>query len=409
MVSKRAFHLPIMTAIPLLGFASGLPLVLTDSTLKLWIQDAKIPIQTIGFFSLVQLPYNLKFLWAPLLDRYALPLFGRRRGWLLLSQFLLALALCAMALGDPAGKLSILAALAFGVAFVSASQDTVTDAWRTEILPRTQQATGTTTHIFAYRIGILLASAGALAIADRWGWSCTYLLMGLAMALGPIGTLLADEPASIAAPRTLKEAVVEPFRDFLTRRGALWALTFIVLYKVGDQLANSLASNFLRQVGYSKTLLGGVMKGVGLPSLIIGGYLGAYLMNRWTLRKALLIFGFLQIASILVLLLPVATGPRVPSLMAAIALENLGFGMGVSAYMTLIMRMCNLRFTATQFSLLTSLAALPRTLLAAPAGIAAKALGWPAYFIICALAALPGLALLAWYESWGVPEPPPSE
>jgi len=402
--SSRLSSVPVTYPLICLGFASGLPLILTDSTLKLWIQDAKVPLQTIGFFALVQLPYNLKFLWAPLLDRYALPFLGRRRGWLLVTQILIAGALAAMAFGDPVGRLSLLAALACGVAFLSASQDIVSDAWRTETLPRSQQATGTTTHIAAYRVAILMASAVALTLADHFGWRVTYLVMACSMLPGILGTLLAKEPNDAGAPRNLRDAVVEPFRNFLSRPGALWALLFIVLYKVGDQLASSLTPNFLRQVGFSKTLLGTVMKGVGLPALIIGGYLGALLMKRWPLRKALFVFGLVQIAAILVLLVPLATGPRVGALIASIGLENLGFGMGVSAYMTLIMRLCDLRFTATQFSLLTSVAALPRTFLAAPMGIAAKHMGWKGYFILCAFTALPALLMLSRYDRWGVSE-----
>ena len=397
----RVFGPRDWTSLLLLGFASGLPLVLTDSTLKLWIQDAGVSIQAIGFFSLVQLPYNLKFLWSPLLDRYVPPFLGRRRGWLILTQLLLVVALGALAFGDPRGNLSLLAGLAFGVAFLSASQDIASDAWRTEILPKADQGTGITTHIAAYRVAILAASAGALTLADLAGWRATYLVMAGCMMLGPIGTLLAREPEALDRPRTLKAAVLEPFRNFLGREGAGLALLFIVLYKLGDQLATSLAPNFLRSMGFSKTAIGTATKGVGLPALLLGGYLGGWLMRRWSLRKSLFVFGVVQIVAILALLIPAAVGPRIPALVVAIGLENLGFGMGVAAYITLIMRLCDLRFTGTQFSLLTSLAALPRTLLAAPAGYAAVSYGWPGYFLLCAVAALPGLLLLALYEQWG--------
>jgi len=389
------------TSLLLLGFSSGLPLILTDSTLKVWIQDAGVPIQTIGFFSLVQLPYNLKFLWAPLLDRYVPPFLGRRRGWLIVTQSCLVLALGALAFADPKGRLSLMAALAFGVAFLSASQDIASDAWRTEILPKQDQGMGITTHIAAYRVAILAASAGALGLADLAGWRATYLAMAGCMMLGPLGALLAREPEGLVLPRTLKDAVVEPFRNFLGREGAGLALLFIVLYKLGDQLATSLTPNFLRSLGFSKTVIGSVMKGVGLPALIVGGYLGGWLMRRWSLRKALFVFGLVQMAAILALLIPASVGPRIPALVVAIGLENLGFGMGVAAYMTLIMRMCDLRFTGTQFSLLTSLAALPRTLIAAPAGFSAAFYGWSGYFLLCAMAALPGLLMLALYDRWG--------
>lgn len=392
------------SALALLGFGSGLPLILTDSTLKAWLKDAHVDLATIGFFALVQLPYNLKFLWAPLLDRFELPFLGRRRGWLFVTQAVLAVLLAGMAFRDPSGHLSLVAGLALGIAFVSASQDTVTDAWRTEFLPPHQQAMGTAVHVTAYRIGILAAGALALVLADRVGWRVAYLAMAGLMLLGLVGTLLAEEPGDVNAPRSLAEAVVEPFRAFLTRRGAWAALAFIILYKVGDQLASSLTVPYFMETGYSKSAIGLMTKGVGLAALISGGFISGWWMEKWPLKRGLLVCGVFQIASTLSLLLPAFLGPKLSVLGVALALENLGYGMGVTVYMTLIMRLCDRSYTATQFALLTSLAALSRSLLASPAGEVAKHTGWPIFFLICAVIALPGLLMLTRYERWGVPE-----
>ncbi|HJU84516.1 MAG TPA: MFS transporter [Holophagaceae bacterium] len=393
------------SALLLLGFGSGLPLLLTDSTLKSWLKLSGIDITVIGFFALAQLPYALKFLWAPFLDRYVPPFLGRRRGWLALTQALLVAILVAMAFGDPRGHLRLLAALALGLAFISASQDTVTDAWRTEYLPKDRQAMGTAVHVSAYRIAMVIASTGAGLIAARWGWRVTYLAMAAAMALGPVGTLLAKEPELDHPPRTLGEAVVEPFRVFLLRRGAWAALAFLVLYKIGDQLATSLTWPYFLDRGFSLAAVALMSKGVGIPALMAGGFLSGWWMSRWPLRRGLLVCGVFQVASTLSLLLPLYLGPKLPVLGLSIALENIGYGMGVTVFMTFMMRLCDRHYTATQFALFTSLTALARSLLASPAGLVVKHYGWAFFFGgICALAALPGLLMLLWWDRWGVPE-----
>ena len=399
--SPRSFGPRSWVALTLLGFSSGLPLALTDSTLKAWLREAGLDLQTIGFFALVGLPYNLKFLWAPFLDRYSLPLFGRRRGWMLVTQILLAGALFWMSQGDPNGNLAWIAALALGVAFLSASQDIVADAWRTESLPKAHQGTGVAIWIGAYRIALLAAGAGALIIAHQFGWKTAYQIMAALAFVGAAGTFIAEEPEVARPPKTLKEAVIEPWKDFLTRNGALFALGFIVLYKLGDQLATSLTIPFLLDCGYQKDAIGAITKGVGLPALIAGGLAGGFLMRSWPLRRSLFVFGIVQIFAVLSLLLP-ATLPKSNTLLSiVIAMENLGFGMGTSAYVALIMRLCNQAYTGTQFSLLTSVAALPRTLVASLAGDAAATYGWSSYFLMCAFAALPGMLLLGFWNRWG--------
>lgn len=395
------------SALSLLGFASGLPLLLTDSTLKSWLKLTGVDITVIGFFALVQLPYALKFLWAPLLDRFVPPFLGRRRGWLALTQGLLAAILVAMAFGDPHGHLRLLAALALGLAFVSASQDTVTDAWRAEILPADRQAMGTAVHVSAYRIAMIVASTGAALVAAWWGWRLTYLLMAGFMLLGLVGTWLAEEPRLDHAPRSLQEAVVEPFRVFLLRRGAWAALAFLVLYKIGDQLATSLTWPYFLDRGFSLAAVGLLSKGVGIPALMAGGFLSGWWMAKWPLRRGLLVCGLFQVASTLSLLLPLHLGPKLWVLGLSIGLENLGYGMGVTVFMTFMMRLCDRHYTATQFALFTSLTAVSRALLASPAGLVVKAEGWAFFFGgVCALSAIPGLLMLIWWDRWGTPEAP---
>lgn len=403
--SPRALAPSLWISLTLLGFASGLPLALTDSTLKAWLKESGLDLQTIGFFALVGLPYSVKFLWAPFLDRYALPFLGRRRGWILLTQLLIGGALALMAFGDPRFHTGLMAALALGVAFLSASQDIGADAWRTESLPKAHQGTGVAVWIGAYRVALLAAGAGALILAQTHGWRMTYLVMAGLTGLGALGTLVAPEPDARRTPRTLREAVLEPFRDFISRPGAVKVLLFIVLYKLGDQLASSLTVPFLLDRGFTKVLIGTLTKGVGLPALILGGLLGGWLMRTWPLRRALFLFGMLQVLAVLSLLLPALLPPNAALLGLTIALENLGFGMGTSAYVALIMRVCNPAYTGTQFSLLTSLAALPRTLVAAGVGDTAAHYGWPGFFVFCAAAALPGLLLLLDYPRWGPEEP----
>jgi PAT family beta-lactamase induction signal transducer AmpG len=309
-----------------------------------------------------------------------------------------------MSYGDPKGDLAWIAALALGVAFLSASQDIAADAWRTEALPKAHQGTGVAVWIGAYRVAMLAAGAGALIIAQHYGWKSAYQLMAALAFVGAIGTFLAHEPNDIRPPKTLKEAVVEPFKDFLSRRGAIYALGFIVLYKLGDQLATSLTMPFLVDAGYQKDAIGAITKGVGLPALIVGGLAGGFLMRNWPIRRSLFVFGIIQVFAVLSLLLPAMLPKHNALLSIVIAMENLGFGMGTSAYVALIMRLCNKAYTGTQFSLLTGIAASPRTLVASVVGLSAEVYGWAGYFIMCAFAALPGLLLLGLWDKWGPEE-----
>lgn len=396
-----------LSALVLLGFASGLPLYLTGSTLKAWMTEEGLDLRTIGIFSLVTLPYSLKFLWAPVLDRYVPPLLGRRRGWLLVAQAALALLLAALAASDPRASLGRIALLAVAVAFASASQDIATDAWRAEALPPSYLGMGNAIHIGAYRLAMLVSGAGALILADRLGWRATYLAMSALMAASALGTLLAESTDVVARPpRTLRAALVEPLRDFFSRPGFGEILAFCILYKIGDQLADSMTVPFLiRGMGFSLTVIGATTKTVGITFIIVGGLVGGALLLKLSLRRALWLFGFVQAGSILAFWALSRVGPSLGMLVGALALENLAFGMGGAAFAAFLMGQCDKRFTGTQYALLTSLMALSRGFLAAPMGELAKRLGWSGYFLFCAVIAIPGLLLLLRWDRWRIPEP----
>ncbi len=396
-----------LSALVLLGFASGLPLYLTGATLKAWLTKGGVDLVAIGAFSLVTLPYALKFLWAPLLDRYVPPFLGRRRGWLLITQGALAACLAALAFSDPRMSLGRIAFLATAVAFSSASQDIATDAWRAEVLPPSFLGLGNAIHIGAYRVAMLVSGALALILADHLGWKAMYLGMAGLMVLSVIGTLLAENTDDAAqAPRTLTEAVVGPWRNFLARPAFAEILAFCVLYKIGDQLADSMTMPFLiRGMGFSLTVIGATTKTVGIAFIIVGGLVGGWVLLKLSLRQALWLFGFVQAGSVLAFWALSRLGPKLGLLVGALALENLAFGMGGAAFAAFLMGQCDKRFTGTQYALLTSLMALSRSFLAAPMGELAEHLGWSGYFLFCAAAAIPGLLLLLRWERWGIQAP----
>lgn len=395
-----------LSALVLLGFASGLPLYLTGATLKAWLTKGGVDLAAIGAFSLVTLPYALKFLWAPLLDRYVPPFLGRRRGWLLITQGALAACLALLAFCDPRVSLGRIAFLATAVAFSSASQDIATDAWRAEVLPPSFLGLGNAIHIGAYRVAMLVSGALALILADHLGWRAMYLGMAGLMVLSVIGTLLAeDTDAATQTPRTLGEAVVGPWRNFFSRPAFGEILAFCVLYKIGDQLADSMTMPFLiRGLGFSLSVIGATTKTVGIAFIIVGGLVGGWVLLKVSLRRALWLFGFVQAGSVLAFWALSRLGPKLGLLVGALALENLAFGMGGAAFAAFLMGQCDKRFTGTQYALLTSLMALSRSFLAAPMGELAKLLGWSGYFLFCAAAAIPGLLLLLRWDHWRIPD-----
>ncbi len=378
------------------GFASGLPLALTGGTLQAWMTVSGVNLRTIGIFSLVGLPYTLKFLWSPLMDRYALPWLGRRRGWILFAQVLLFFTIVAMAFGSPQHDVWVVALLAICVAFFSASQDIVIDAYRTDLLREKERGAGTAIYVTGYRIAMLVSGGGALILSDRIGWKNTYLLMALFMIIGMIGTLCGPEPdIQVKAPKTLREAVWGPLKDFFSRHHAVTILFLIVLYKLGDAYAGTLTTAFLiRGAGFSPTDVGEVNKGLGLVSLIVGATIGGSLLVRLGLFRSLLFFGLLQAVSNLSFMLLAWAGKSYPMLIFAVAFENLAGGMGTSAFVAFLMGLCDHRYSATQFALLSSLAVLGRVFISPTSGYAVEWLGWANFFFLTALTALPGLGLL---------------
>ncbi|MFH1808089.1 MAG: AmpG family muropeptide MFS transporter [Pseudomonadota bacterium] len=379
----------------LTGFSSGLPLLLTGSTLQAWLVDAKVDLTSIGLFALVGLPYTLKFLWAPLLDRFVPPYLGRRRGWMLSVQLVLVLAIAGLGLADPTTHPWHIAALALLLAFMSATQDIVLDAYRRELLPEAELGLGSSLFVNGYRVAMLASGAMALFLADLLPWHSVYLIMAGFMGVGIVTTLLAPEPQVDAPPpRTLREAVVEPFVDFFRRPGALTILSFILLYKIGDQMASSMTTPFVLGLGFSKTQLAAVVKTFGMAATIGGGFAGGLLMLRMGIRRALWLFGIAQASAILGYAGLAQLGPVTWGLALAITLEMLTAGMGTSAYVAYMASLTNKRFTATQYALFSSLMGIPRVFAAAPTGWIAAHLGWSGYFVFCTLAAIPGLALL---------------
>ena len=394
----------------LLGFASGLPLFLTGSTLKLWLTDEGLSLGTIGLFSFVTLPYSLKVLWAPFLDRFALPWLGRRRGWMLLMQGGMAVALVQLARSQPRVDLYRVALLALAVALTSATFDIAVDAWRAEALEQKFLGLGNSIHIAAYRVAMLVSGGLAMILAQVFGWRSSYLLMAGLTVLGMVGTWLAMNTDAVArAPRTLQEAVVGPMRDLFQRKGIGLLLAFTVFYKLGDWLAEAMTMPFLlRGMGFTKLQIGTVQKTTAMVAIILGGLIGGWMLMRMSLRKALLICGFVQAGSILGFWAISLLGRHLPLLVAANTLENLAYGMGGSALVALLMGSCNRSYTGTQYALFSALTALPRTLFAGMTGFMADWYGWKLYFPICALAAIPGLLLLLLYDRWGLPEDGPT-
>jgi PAT family beta-lactamase induction signal transducer AmpG len=389
----------------LLGFASGLPLALTAGTLQAWLTVEGVDLKTIGWFALVGQPYTYKFLWAPVMDRYPAPLLGgwlgRRRGWLLATQLLLAAGIAAMGLVPPRDSPWLLAALALAVAFLSASQDIVFDALRADILGAEERGAGAAVSVFGYRIAMLVSGGLALVLADSvLGWTATYWLMAGLMAVGMLAVWNMPEPADALAPRSLAAAVREPLGEYFSRRGALLLLLLVVLYKLGDAFAGSLSTAFLiRGAGFSPTDVGAINKGLGLVATILGALAGGALMARLRLWKSLMLFGVLQAVTNLGFMAIAMAGKNYALMIAAIFAENLCGGMGTAAFVALLMALCDKRFSATQFALLSALSAVGRVYVGPAAGAMAVDLGWTVFFFTTFLIALPGVGMLWWMRA----------
>jgi MFS transporter, PAT family, beta-lactamase induction signal transducer AmpG len=405
----RLFGQPKMASLLVLGFASGLPLLLTSRVLQAWMTDANVDLTTIGLFSLAALPYSLKFLWAPLLDRYVPPFLGRRRGWLLITQILLMLAIAALALRNPVLGLQALAINAIVITFLSATQDIAADAYRTDVLEHSEMGAGAATFVLGYRIALLVAGALALFLADRMPWSTVYLLMAGFMVVGIVATLTAPEPKlRDAPPRSLAEAVKLPFLEFFQRSGA-WkgalVLIFIVLYKYPESLAQAMLTPFLLETGFTKADLATAQGVIGLVATIIGSLAGGAIVGRIGINKSLWLFGAAQALSNLMYYLLAITGKNTALLYVGVAIEYFAFGLVAAGLVAFLMSVCSMRFSATQYALLSSLMAASRDILVTPGGRIAEVVGWPMFFMITVLVGIPAIAPLPWIAPWGKETP----
>jgi PAT family beta-lactamase induction signal transducer AmpG len=400
----QVFQSRKMAALLLLGVSSGLPLLLTSKTLQAWMTVEKVDLAAIGLFSLVGLPYSLKFLWAPLLDRFALPFLGRRRGWLIVIQSALLVAIALMALQKPASELQLLAVNALVIAFLSATQDIAADAYRADVLEEREMGAGAAVFVLGYRIALLLTGSLALILADQIPWTVVYLLISGVMLIGLIATILAPEPEErVRPPASLADAVLLPFGEFFQRLGLLQGvliLVFIVLYKLGDALVNNMSTPFLLQTGFTQTDIGAIQGGMGLIATIVGALAGGALLSKIGINRSLWVFGGLQALSNLTYFIQAQLGRDYRFMVLNINIENFCAGLGTAAFVAFLMSLCNQRFSATQYALLSSLMAVSRDILVAPAGRLAAITGWPLFFLISIAAALPGLLLLPVFAPW---------
>ncbi|HEY7985489.1 MAG TPA: AmpG family muropeptide MFS transporter [Methylophilaceae bacterium] len=388
------------------GFSSGLPLYILISLLPAWLRSEGVNLKAIGLFSLIGLPFTWKFLWAPLFDRYTLPL-GRRRGWLLLTQIALLTSIPFFGFLHPTLNLMTIAFLAVVVAFFSASQDIVLDAYRRELLPDIELGLGNAVHVNAYKIAGLIPGSLSLILADHLPWSAVFIVTALFMLPGLVMTLLVNEPQiQQGAPKTLRQAIVEPFQEFISRQGlntALLVLAFIFFYKLGDSMATALATPFYLDIGFSKTEIGLIAKNAGLWPSVIGGLLGGIWMVKLGINRSLWLFGAMQMVAVLGFAWLASVGHSPFWLAAIIGLEAFGVGLGTTAFVAFIARTTHPLYTATQFALFTSLAAVPRTFANAATGYLVESMGWVKFFLLCFVVAIPGMLLLTKVAPWNEP------
>jgi len=399
-----------ITVILFLGFSSGLPIALSGGTLQAWLAATGVDIKTIGLLTLVGLPYTVKFLWAPLMDRFVPRLLGRRRGWVALSQLLVCATLLVMGAMSPSQSVSALALLALLLAFFSASQDIAFDAYRTDVLDEKRRGAGAAVSVLGYRLAMLTSGALALILADHYGWHLTYWAMAALMLAAVGATLAAPEPDhDVRPPRSLAEAVARPFIEYFRRDQAAWLLALVVLYKLGDAFAVSLSTTFLlRGVGLSLSEIGLINKGLALAATILGALVGGALMAKLGLFRSLLLFGVLQAVSNLTYAILALAGKSYVLVVAAVGLDNLAGGMGTAAFVALLMSLCDRRYTATQFALLSAASSVGRVFVGPPSGIMVASMGWAPFFFATFLIALPGLVLLWWLRAALPADPQPA-
>ena len=393
-----------MLACVFTGLASGMPLYVLFQLVPAWLSDGGVSLAEIGLFSLIGLPYTIKFLWAPFLDRFVPPFLGRRRGWMLITQVFLLFSIGAMGMFNPEQSTKLIAALALVVAFFSASQDVVLDAYRREILSDDELGLGSSIHVQAYRISSLVPGSLSLILADILPWSSVFWITAGFMLVGIIMSLVVSEPES-EKPEALgmRQALSAPFFEYLGRRGwsgVILVLCFMFLYKLGDSMATALTMPFYLEMGFTKTEIGLVAKNAALWPSIIGGLVGGLIMLRVGINRALWMFGGVQMASILGFALLASSEPDLWLLALVIAFEYLGVGMGTAAFTAFIARETSKTYAATQFALFTALAAVPRTLVNGSTGIIVENIGWFDFFLLCTCLAVPGMLLLIWVAPW---------
>jgi PAT family beta-lactamase induction signal transducer AmpG len=392
------------------GFASGLPLFLLFNLVPAWLRSEQVDLKTIGLFALIQFPYTWKFIWSPFLDRFVLPVLGRRRGWMLFTQIGLLLVIASLGGFSPQTEMTSIVVFCTLLAFLSATQDIAIDAYRRELLSDAELGLGNAIHVNAYRIAGLVPGSLSLILADHLPWSTVFIITALFMLPGMAMTLMVSEPHRASPPKTLREAVVEPFHEFITRQGwnsALLILAFLLFYKLGDSMCTALATPFYLDMGFSKSDIGLIAKNAGLWPSIIGGMIGGLWMIKIGINRALWLFGVVQVVSIFgfAWLASVGhhteiTGIERAQLALVIGMEALGVGLGTVAFVAFMARTTHPAYTATQFALFTSLMAMPRTFANAATGWLVETMGWMNFFFLCALLAIPGMLLLFKVAPW---------
>lgn len=388
----------------LTGFASGLPLYFLIQLVPAWLRSEGVGLTEIGLFALVGFPYNWKFVWAPLMDRYVPPFLGRRRGWMLITQIGLIISIAALGFIDPVFSVGLVAYGAAAVAFCSASQDVVLDAYRRELLHDDELGLGNAIHVQAYRLAGLVPGSIGVILGDYLPWSTVFIVMAGFMMIAVVATIWIEEAVDASvAPLSLRAAVVEPFREFVNRKGwasALYLLLFLFLYKLGDNMATALSSPFYLDLGFTLTEIGTIAKTASLTAAIIGGLAGGVIMIRLGINRALWLFGVVQVLSILGFAALAEIGPNRMALAGVIVFEYLGVGLGTAAFTAFIARATMPAYAATQFALFTALAALPRTFANATTGIIVESVGWTNFYLLCTAVAIPGMVMLLKVAPW---------
>jgi MFS transporter, PAT family, beta-lactamase induction signal transducer AmpG len=397
----KGIHAKRFLPIFLLGFSSGLPLVLTSSTLQAWLTKSGLSIVTIGWFSLVGQPYTYKFLWAPLIDRFNIPFLDRRRSWLLLMQLLLILFLCCMAVINPSQHIGMMGLFAFLVAFASATQDTAYDAYRTDLLSAEERGLGSTMMVVGYRIAVLVSGAFALFFAQYHGWRDAYFLMALLMLVGVVGNFIAEKlKGDIKPPPTVHQAYFGPIKEFFARSHAWKILLLIFLYKLGDAFTLSLSTTFLlRGLHFTLVDLAVINKMGSLLATLAGGFLGGFIMMRMRLFPALFWFAVLQAVTNLLYMALAAVGKNYAMMATAVVFEHLASGMGTVAFLALLMALCDRQFSATQFALFSCVASLGRVYIGPIAGVMVEHMGWTEFYFWTFISAVPSLVVLLWLKN----------